>query len=499
MGKSIIIIGAGISGLATGCYGQMNDYDTHIFEMDSKPGGLCSSWERKGYTIDCCVEWLVGTKPGTGLYEKWRELGVMQNKQVIYMDEFYCFEDSAGTAFHCYTDVNRLEKHMLEISPEDSGVIREFTQGIRKFVGFPMLIDKAPELSNVWDGIKVAARMSSYLNAYRSWSKLPVSEFTSRFSNPLLRAGIESFWNGNLSMAIPLMTMAELYEKSAGYPAGGSQGIVKDIEKRYLGLGGQIDYNSRVEEVLANNDKAIGIKLADGKQFEADYVISAADVHTTIFNVLGGKYIDQSINDHFEKRPVWAPLVFIGLGIDRSFVDFPKIISGLILPLDVPVKTCNYEVKLLSVRVHNFEPAFAHQGKTSVTVCLESDFAYWEDLRKNMSQYNGEKDRIARIVIKVLNKRFPGLADKVEMYDVATPYTFYRYTNTWRGGYMGWLPSVEYSNLYMSKRLPGLDNFFMVNQWIQPYGGLPSGLMNGLHVIQIICSENKQKFITMQL
>jgi len=85
------------------------------------------------------------------------------------------------------------------------------------------------------------------------------------------------------------------------------------------------------------------------------------------------------------------------------------------------------------------------------------------------------------------------------MYDVATPYTFYRYTNTWRGGYMGWLPSVEYSNLYMSKRLPGLDNFFMVNQWIQPYGGLPSGLMNGLHVIQIICSENKQKFITMQL
>ena len=31
--KKIIIIGAGISGLSTGCYAQMNGYDTEIYEM----------------------------------------------------------------------------------------------------------------------------------------------------------------------------------------------------------------------------------------------------------------------------------------------------------------------------------------------------------------------------------------------------------------------------------------------------------------------------------
>ena len=48
MEKSIIITGAGIAGLSAGCYGQMNGYRTQIFEMDTKPGGLCTSWKRKG-------------------------------------------------------------------------------------------------------------------------------------------------------------------------------------------------------------------------------------------------------------------------------------------------------------------------------------------------------------------------------------------------------------------------------------------------------------------
>lgn len=37
-GRSIIIIGAGIAGLAAGCYAQMNGYDSEIYEAHDKPG-----------------------------------------------------------------------------------------------------------------------------------------------------------------------------------------------------------------------------------------------------------------------------------------------------------------------------------------------------------------------------------------------------------------------------------------------------------------------------
>jgi phytoene dehydrogenase-like protein len=47
LGKSVIIIGAGMGGLSSGCYGQMNGYSTKIFEMHDKPGGLCTAWHRR--------------------------------------------------------------------------------------------------------------------------------------------------------------------------------------------------------------------------------------------------------------------------------------------------------------------------------------------------------------------------------------------------------------------------------------------------------------------
>jgi phytoene dehydrogenase-like protein len=42
----MIIIGAGIAGLAAGCYARVNGYDVRLLEMHDKPGGLCTSWQR---------------------------------------------------------------------------------------------------------------------------------------------------------------------------------------------------------------------------------------------------------------------------------------------------------------------------------------------------------------------------------------------------------------------------------------------------------------------
>ena len=62
-GKSVAIIGGGIAGLCAGCYAQMNGYRSRIYEMHDLPGGLMTAWERKGYTIDYCIHWLVGSSP----------------------------------------------------------------------------------------------------------------------------------------------------------------------------------------------------------------------------------------------------------------------------------------------------------------------------------------------------------------------------------------------------------------------------------------------------
>jgi phytoene dehydrogenase-like protein len=76
--KSMIIIGAGLAGLATGTYSQMNGYKTKIFEMQEKPGGVCVSWKRKGYTFDYAVHNVFGITPNSVNNNMWQELGALR-------------------------------------------------------------------------------------------------------------------------------------------------------------------------------------------------------------------------------------------------------------------------------------------------------------------------------------------------------------------------------------------------------------------------------------
>ena len=48
----ILIIGAGLAGLSTGCFGRMNGYATTILEHHSEPGGVAKAWKHSGYLID---------------------------------------------------------------------------------------------------------------------------------------------------------------------------------------------------------------------------------------------------------------------------------------------------------------------------------------------------------------------------------------------------------------------------------------------------------------
>ncbi|BAJ62788.1 oxidoreductase [Anaerolinea thermophila] len=82
------------------------------------------------------------------------------------------------------------------------------------------------------------------------------------------------------------------------------------------------------------------------------------------------------------------------------------------------------------------------------------------------------------------------------MVDVATPLTFQRYTGNWRGSFEGWLMTPKEGFLRMKKTLTTVKNFYMVGQWVQPGGGLPSGVSTAREVIAQICREDGKRFQT---
>jgi phytoene desaturase len=73
--KSIIVIGAGLAGLSTGIFAQMNGYQSRIFEHHSQPGGVAAAWRRGDYLIDGGIHLLMGHREGTGLHQLYGQLG----------------------------------------------------------------------------------------------------------------------------------------------------------------------------------------------------------------------------------------------------------------------------------------------------------------------------------------------------------------------------------------------------------------------------------------
>lgn len=87
-GPRVIVIGAGVAGMSTGCYAQMNGMRSRIFEKHVLPGGCCTAWSRDGYIFDYCIEWLIGTAIGNEANQVWRELGALDGKTITNFDMF---------------------------------------------------------------------------------------------------------------------------------------------------------------------------------------------------------------------------------------------------------------------------------------------------------------------------------------------------------------------------------------------------------------------------
>lgn len=495
MSRSVIVIGAGIAGLAAGCYSQMNGFSTRIFEMHDKPGGLCTAWQRRGYTIDVCIHWLVGSKPGTEFYRAWQEIGMVQGREFVDLDEFMRAEGADGRTVIFYTDMDRLERHLKEISPQDAPAIERLLGDVRRLAGHELPVGAPVGLAGM---LRVLPRMIPMLGPIRRWGKVSIADVCARFKDPLLREAFAKVWFPEMTALILLFTLAWFHARNAGYPIGGSLPMARAVEERFRQLGGQIEYKSRVVEVLVEAGSAVGVRLEDGREERADTVISAADGHATIFDMLHGRYVDDTIRGYYERFTPFPPLVFVGLGVARDFSGEPKTLSAVHFHLPEAVQVGPTRIDGIDYRVHNFDPTLAPAGKTVITCSIATEYEYWKELASDRERYEAEKTAAADVLISALDKRYPGLAGQVEMVDVSTPVTFERYTGNWKGSFEGWLPTPATGSYFTGLRntLPGLANFYMVGQWVAPGGGLPSGLITGRQIVQLMCRKDRRSFRT---
>jgi phytoene dehydrogenase-like protein len=487
--KSIVIIGAGIAGLAAGSYARMNGYDSVIFEMHDKPGGVCTSWKRKGYTIDGCIQHLAGSGPKSEVHQVWRELGAADPQDFVFYDEIVQVE-ADGLALTVHSDIDRLERHMKEIAPEDADTIDEYVAAARAFTRIDLL---AFPLLSPWE---VARKALPVLPLMGKYGKLTLEKFAEKFKNPFLRKAFPTVQYDfpNIPMMVHLNFLAGSHNRTLGWPKGGSLAFARAVENRYRGLGGRIEYNSRVSKILVEGDRAVGVRLADGTEHRADIVISAADGRSTIFDMLSGEYADDRIRAYYKSPPDYCEMsLHVSYGVSRDMTGEPHSLTYF---LKSPVRLMDREVDRLDVELFNFDPTLAPQGKTVLKVMFGSRYSFWRELARDRQRYEDEKARVADTVISLLEERFPGISAQVEMTDVATSLTTERYTGNWQG-LPPWMPSgagLTAMTQGFTRTLPGLQSFHMAGHWAEAMFGVSTAAISGRKAVQRICKEDGKRF-----
>lgn len=491
---TMIIIGAGIAGLATGCYARMNGYDAQIFEQHDKPGGMCTSWQRKGYTFDYCIHNLPGTARDSGYRQVWDELGALDGAGIIDRDEFVSVEDSSGNRFHWYTKLDRLEAHLREIAPHDAGAIRDMVGAARAFA-------RADIFSMPVGGFLRTLRALPSLPAVKRWSQVMMAQFAERFTDPFMRrAWTHAQYDipcAEVPMMAPLIFMAGFENGDLGFPVGGSLGFSKRIEQRFLDLGGTIHYGSPVERIVVHNDRAVGVRLADGTEHRAARVVSAADGYGTVYGMLEGRYVTDWITKYHAGVGATGPFgLAVFLGVEGSLEGEPHALTML---LDKGIGLGEVVQDSLYVSTFGPETGLVPEGKAVVKIETQANYHYWKDLRDDdPGAYRRRKAEMADAIIDRLVPRFPGLRQRIEVVDVATLPTAERYT----GNRYGAQPAPPKENTAqiqrdgLSQTLPGLDGFHHVGQWSNATIGVANAALTGRTLIRTLCKTDGKRFVS---
>ena len=494
--KKIVIIGGGIAGLSAGIFAQKNGFESIIVEKHHTLGGECTGWDRQGYHIDGCIHWLVGTKEGTPIHDLWTTVGALDKVEIFNPESFMTFEHD-GIMVHLYRDLDRLKSSWLELSPQDENAINAFCKDIEKLQSFEIPVGKPQDLMTIVERIKMMLSMKDAGMIMQKYGKISLKEFAKTFKHPALRETLASLLPEGYSASSIFFSLATFTKGQASIPYGGSKALAMRMSKRYLALGGVIETQCEVMELGINNKKVHRVICNNGKTFEANYFIAACDANVLFKRLLKGQYPDPAFQERYN-NPTDYPLaseIRIALGYKGTIDDIPRTFRFPVKPFRIN----DTLIDLVTMTHYQHESAFAPQGHTVITCSINQfhlDYEHWHTLAQDPEAYRQEKARIAQEVLHAIETRFPHMKGRLKILDVATPKTFERYCNAYRGAFMAFLPTVRGKMMNHSGRIKGLDNILLSGQWIQPPGGLPVALITGKDTIMRICKTEKLGFIS---
>jgi phytoene dehydrogenase-like protein len=225
------------------------------------------------------------------------------------------------------------------------------------------------------------------------------------------------------------------------YPVGGAGALVDALVRGLSKHGGKLLLKSHVEEIIVENNTAVGVRLRGGEEIKANTVISNASVWDTL-KLIPQDSLPQQFISKRRSTPACESFMHLHLGIDASNIP-SDLQCHYIYVKDWELGiTAPQNLVLISIP-SVIDSSASPPGKHSIHVYTPGNEPYdlWQGMDRNSEEYRKQKQSRAQVMWEALEKIIPDIRSRSEVTLIGTPLTHERYLRRNRGSYGPAIPA----------------------------------------------------------
>lgn len=473
MDYDVIVIGSGFGGLtAASLLTQLAGKRVLVLERHFRLGGFNHAFQRKGYHWDVGLHY-VGEMHRGGQMRQVMDLvtggGVEWAPMPHEFEVFHYPEVTVRVPADRVAYVDTLIEHFPN---QETAIRRYFTDvhAVSAWCGREVVSWNLPR--------PLGAAMSAAGRRTRAMALRTTADYlAAHVDDPVLRAVLASQWGdyalepARSAFAIHAM-IVQHYLRGGWYPVGGSDAMTEAIVRVITAGGGEARVYSTVEEILVENGRAVGVRVARKRgrdsaveEVRAPLVISDAGARAT-FNHLLRMPMPQSAALRRVPSGNACVTAYLGLREDPRRLGFQgenHWIFG-----DLAHDPVADGAAALAGRARSGylsfpslkDPAATRHTAEVITSVPVRAFDDWRgtDWQKRGGDYVAVKERVGRGLVDLVDRQWPGFAATVDHVEVSTPLTVDSFAGYPSGGFadLATTPERLRRRMFPAAVMPGL-------------------------------------------
>ncbi len=486
-----LVIGSGFGGIGAAIRLQAKGYQTTLLEMRDQPGGRAYVYRQDGFTFDAGPT--IITAPF--LIDELFELGGKKTSdyiEIVPCDPYYRIIFHDGKVFHYNGVEETIVEQIKKFNPADVPGYHEFVKKTRAIFdrGFTDLADEP--FSDFTDMLRVAPdliKLQSHLSVYSLVSKY--------FQDPYLRV-VFSFHplliGGNPFQSSSIYAMIHYLERKWGvhFAMGGTGALVNALIRHFEFLGGKLLLNARVDEILVKDGSAAGVRLADGRVFNANIVVSNADTANTYRKLLKPWHRRKWTDKKIESMRYSMGLFLIYFGTNRTYPD----IAHHSIVLTERYKELLVDIFDKKILPKDFSLYLHAPTRTDKSLAPEGCECFYvlspvANLRGDID-WAQEKERYADAILASLETICPDLCKHIVTKLIFTPQDFETELDAYAGSAFQFEPVLWQSAWFRPHNISeDVKNLFIVGAGTHPGAGMP-GVLSSAKMLEKIVPDPAQ-------